>query len=115
VGIDITDRKEKAMPFKSEKALYLNADKTKVLEEGDAEAAFLLVGAGSEIEDAEAAKYGLGSQAKSATKAEDKAVDLDETKDDDLSSLTKAELVERAEAAGLDSSGTKAELIERLA
>lgn len=31
-----------------------------------------------------------------------------------LDDLTKAELVERAEAAGLDTSGTKAELVERL-
>jgi hypothetical protein len=33
---------------------------------------------------------------------------------DDLSSLTKAELVAAAEAAGLDSTGTKATLMERL-
>ena len=32
----------------------------------------------------------------------------------DLSSLSKPELVERAEKAGVDSSGTKADIIERL-
>lgn len=52
------------MPFKNEsgKPLYLNADKTKVVEEG-AEAAFLLVGPGGEVPDAEAEKYGLGKKA----------------------------------------------------
>ncbi len=33
---------------------------------------------------------------------------------DDLDTLTKAQLVERAERAGLSTSGTKPELIERL-
>lgn len=70
MGIEITDRKEKPMPYKSDVALYLNADKTKVVHEGDPDAAFLLVGAGSEIDESEAEKYGL----KSSTNAEDKAV-----------------------------------------
>lgn len=68
MGIEITDRKDKPMPFKSDRALYLNADKSEVVEEGSPDAAFLLVGAGSEIDDADAAKYGL----KSAGKTEDK-------------------------------------------
>jgi hypothetical protein len=33
---------------------------------------------------------------------------------DDLDTLTKAQLIDRAEAAGLSTSGTKAELVERL-
>lgn len=37
-----------------------------------------------------------------------------EPEGDNLSRLTKAELVERAEALGLDTSGTKAELTERI-
>lgn len=50
------------------KPLYLNADKSKVVEEGP-DAAFLLVGAEGELPDDVAAQYGL----KSAAKAEDKA------------------------------------------
>lgn len=72
------------MPFKSDKALYLNADKTEVVKEGDPDAAFLLVGAGSEIDDTDAAKYGLKSTSKSEDKAvaapdEDKAADAGDT------------------------------------
>lgn len=69
------------MAYRSDRALYLNADKTEVVEEGDPNAAFLLVGAGSEIDDADAAKYGL----KSASKTEDKAVAApNEDKADDV-------------------------------
>lgn len=106
--------------FKSDKALYLNADKSQVVEEGSPDAAFLLVGAGSEIDDADAKKYGLKSSGKTEDKAvagpeEDKAAEAETTDDDDnLESLKKDELVARAEAAGLDTSGTKADLIERL-
>lgn len=46
-------------------ALYLNADKTKVVEEGDPEAAFLLVASGGQLPEEEAEKYGLtGKKAK---------------------------------------------------
>lgn len=57
--------------FTSTKRLYLNADKSKVVEEGSAEAAFLLVAAGAEIPLEEAEKYGL---TKAAQPAETKAV-----------------------------------------
>lgn len=106
----ITDPKEKRVPFTSDRTLYLTADKSEVVEEGDERAAFLLVREGSQIDDTEAKQYGL----KSRTKAEDKSATADEDKSEDLESLTKAELVERAEEAGVDSSGTKAELVERL-
>lgn len=36
------------------------------------------------------------------------------TESEDLESMTKAELVELAESRGVDSSGTKAELVDRL-
>lgn len=71
------------MPYKndSDKPIYLNADKSKVVEEG-ADAAFLLVGPGGEVPDAEAAKYGLVTDdqakatggAKAQQPAQDKAV-----------------------------------------
>lgn len=43
----------------ADKAYYFNSDKTKVVEEGDPDAAWLLVGQDSEIAVAEAEKYGL--------------------------------------------------------
>lgn len=57
--------------FTSTKRLYLTADKAKVVEEGDPEAAFLLVGEGGQIPQEEAEKYGL---TKAAESAETKAV-----------------------------------------
>lgn len=41
------------------KPIYVNADKTRVVEEGSPEAAFLLVGPEGQLPDEEAAKYGL--------------------------------------------------------
>lgn len=46
------------------KALYVNADKSKVVPEDSPEAAFVLVGENGEVPDAEAKKYGLGEYAK---------------------------------------------------
>lgn len=45
--------------FKSDKRLYVNRDETEIVEEGSPEAASLLVGAGGEIPDEVAKKYGL--------------------------------------------------------
>jgi hypothetical protein len=47
------------MAFKTDKRLYLNADKTKVVEEDDTDAAYLLAGAGDEVSDEDAKTYGL--------------------------------------------------------
>ncbi len=43
----------------ADKTYYLTADKSMVVEEGSAEAAFLLVAAGGQISQEEAEKYGL--------------------------------------------------------
>lgn len=48
------------MAYLSEKRLYVNKDKSRVVEEDDPEAAYLLVAEGSELSDADAEKYGLG-------------------------------------------------------
>lgn len=98
------------MPYQSDRALYLNADKTEVLEEGDPNAAYLLVGAGSELDDSEAAKYGL----KSAPKQEDKQAAPEGDKS--LDSMTKDELLAEADARGVDvpKSATKADIIDAL-
>lgn len=45
--------------FESDRNLYLNADKTKVVEEGDPEAAYVLVAAGGRIHLEDAEKFGL--------------------------------------------------------
>jgi len=45
--------------YESERALYLNADKTKVVEEGDPEAAYLLVAAGGKLHIEDAERYGI--------------------------------------------------------
>jgi hypothetical protein len=55
------------------KRLYLNADKSKVVEEDSEEAAHLLVGVDGEIPIEEAEQYGLTKKAKPT--AESKAVD----------------------------------------
>jgi hypothetical protein len=47
------------MPFKADRRLYHNADKSKVLEEGDPEAATLAIAEGQEVSDAEAKRLGL--------------------------------------------------------
>ena len=47
------------MPFKADRRLYHNADKSKVVEEGDPEAASLAIAEGQEITDAEAKRLGL--------------------------------------------------------
>jgi hypothetical protein len=67
------------MTYKNEtgKPLYLNADKSAVVEEGP-DAAFLLVGLDGELPDEEAARYGLTTKA--AEPAEDKAAEPAEDK-----------------------------------
>ncbi len=47
------------MPVISEKTLFLNADRTQVVDEGSDDAAFLLVRAGSELNDQDAQRYGI--------------------------------------------------------
>ena len=69
----IHDHKEGRV-FTSDRTLYLTADQSEVVEEGDPRAAFLLVREGSQIDDALAKQHGL----KASSKAEDKAVDAPE-------------------------------------
>lgn len=57
--------------YVTDKALWLNADKSKVVEAGDPAAAFLLTPKGHEVDAETAARYGLGAK---KVKAEDKAV-----------------------------------------
>jgi hypothetical protein len=45
--------------YTAHERLYLNADKSKVVKEGDPDARFLLVAEGGEITDDEAREYGL--------------------------------------------------------
>jgi hypothetical protein len=45
--------------FISHRRLYLNSDRSRVVEESDPDAAFLLIGAGGSLDDATARQYGL--------------------------------------------------------
>lgn len=45
--------------YRSDRRLYVNSDRTAVVPEGSPEAAFLLVGEGGEVDDAEAKRLGL--------------------------------------------------------
>jgi hypothetical protein len=48
------------MPYTSDKRIWLNADKSAVVEEGSADARFLLVGEGGTVPDDVAKQYHLG-------------------------------------------------------
>jgi hypothetical protein len=50
--------------YKSEKRLYVTADRSRVVEEDDPQAAMLLVAEGGEIQDEEAARLGLTGKKK---------------------------------------------------
>jgi hypothetical protein len=73
----LRDAKEKPM-WISDRRLFLTADKGRVVEDGDVEARFLLVGQGGELPMAQAERYGLlkPKAEEKATEAptEDKAV-----------------------------------------
>lgn len=49
-----------AAPLRADRRLFLTADKSRVVEEGDTAAAFLFVAAGDGILSGEAGRYGLG-------------------------------------------------------
>ncbi len=54
--------------FVSDRRLYLTADRERVVEHGDPEAAFLLVGKGCELPMAEAKRFGLKERPTEETK-----------------------------------------------
>lgn len=85
------------MAYISDRRLYLNADKSRVVEEGDPDASFLLVGEGGQLPDDEALQWGL----KSSGKTEDKAV-AGPAEDKSLDGMTKDELIAEAEARGVE-------------
>lgn len=55
----------------ADRRLYLTADRSEVVEDGDVRAAFLFTTPGKEISDADVKRFGLG-ETKAAAKAEDK-------------------------------------------
>lgn len=59
---------KKPEPFIADRYLYLNADKTKVIEEGDPAARFVLAGPGSTIPDEDVKRYGLDKEKKKQAK-----------------------------------------------
>jgi hypothetical protein len=62
------------MPYTAEERLYLDADGN-VVKEGDPKAATLLVGAGGQLSDEDARRYGLVQREKPAEDAEQPATD----------------------------------------
>jgi hypothetical protein len=54
------------MPLVTDRRLYLNADKTQVVEEGDERATHLLAARGDEVSDEDVKRYGLTLQEKPA-------------------------------------------------
>lgn len=50
------------MPVMASKTIYLTADGSRVVDEGDADAAFLLARAGTAIDDATAQQYGISGE-----------------------------------------------------
>lgn len=67
--------------YTADRRLWLNQDRTKVVDEGDPEAAFLLAAKGHEIDAETAKRYGLGGGAKQvASPPQDKALKAPATK-----------------------------------
>lgn len=68
----------------TDRRLWLNADKSRVVEDGDPEAAFLLASKGKELDAATVERYGLGvakAQAKQVSgPPEDKSLKVHATK-----------------------------------
>ena len=57
----------------ADRRLYLTADRERVVEEGDPDAAFLFVTPGKEVSDADAERYGLKPKAKAEAKQADES------------------------------------------
>jgi hypothetical protein len=98
------------MPIAAE-TLFLNADKTKTVDEDSPDAAYLLCREGCAISDEDVEKYGV--------KVQGEAENVSEAGNDasgDLESKTKAELLEIAQECGVDvkPSQTKADIITAL-
>lgn len=69
MGLEIHSLKDQAErenamppPWKADRRVYLNADKTQAVEEGDLAARFLLAAPGQEVPAAVAKQYGLGNE-----------------------------------------------------
>ena len=76
------------MPQTTDRRLYLTTDKSRVVEDGDAEATFLFAAEGDEISDDDVKKYGI-KFAKS--KAESEATESDGAEKSEAASATKAQ------------------------
>lgn len=108
-------------PLKADRRLYVTADRSEIVEEGDPRGAWLLAGVGSQIGEGDVAKYRLSEQggkvilgkprpAPAPGPVEDKAIDEGEDKamagppatGPNLDALTKDELVALAEERGVE-------------
>lgn len=66
--------------YRADRRLYLTADKTRVVEHDDPAAAFLLVGAGCELDMATARRYGLVEAKAISAPVETKAIQAAQNK-----------------------------------
>lgn len=119
----------------AQERLWLTADKSHVVREGDPAAAFLLAVAGSEIPRAEAERLGLVKGAKTpkpktggkdamvnrlqaegeaAEEAKEETEAPDEAVEEDLDTLSYRELQDRCKLADISGFGSRETLIKRL-
>jgi hypothetical protein len=93
------------MPYTSDRRLFTTADRSRVVEEDDPEAAFLLVGEGGELDDATAERYGLNKPAKAKGSQSNKSRTAPDNK---RQAATTTESTEDTEADDTAKSGTGA-------
>jgi hypothetical protein len=118
--------------WRSDRKLWITADGERVVEDGDPDSAFLYATEGVLIPLSEARKHGLVEPEEEGAKQREEGSDkqrkgagkdkggggepeVEEVDLDTLKAMTLSELRELAEDLGLPTSGTKAELFERLA
>lgn len=92
------------MPQKSDRRIYINADRSRVVEESDPAATFLLVAAGKDVSDEDIKRYGL-KFGKPAVEAEAEAEADDEKAEAAAANKARRAGANKAEQPGDDKAG----------
>src|SRR4051812_9447526 len=115
MGVKFDVKSETASNVVTGERLWLNAEKDRVVRDGDPDAAYLLAAPGDSIPRADAERYGLVAKEKGTKPAADPAKTANGDEPVDLSKLMKAELVAHAAKLDppleLDEKSTKDELV----